>query len=192
MYVVFRVEVLLVDTLRLMHTHTGRLCNFDFLRSQEWNDVTQIVGKKPSSFVVVRKESEGWKGYPTAGLKFSFNDSDARRMQTLWRWSINESKTKSSIKAEYSFTLDELPNMTDNDEQHMKDKDTTVMVTGIYPCPEQPSGVNFCGLLRIWDGTGDESDPYVVFTQSRLFLADQSVVVSLLTRHSFHVPFQPT
>ena len=105
--------------------------------------------------MVVRKtEQQEWRLFPSALSTFSFNLQDEARAQALWRrgqWDIKESP---NVNLNRSFTLAEMSAMSDSDEDILKDRDTTVMVAGIFPYPEMPTGVNPCGLLRIWDGTG--------------------------------------
>lgn len=78
----------------------------------------------------------------------------------LWKWGQTFVRDSPTIKKEHSFTLAEMASMNNEEEENLKDRDITVMIAGIYPYPQQPSGANPRGMLRIWDGTGmPPSDP---------------------------------
>jgi hypothetical protein len=90
---------------------------------------------------------------------FSFDDSDTVRMQFLWQWAQEYAKNTPLIKADHSFTLGcvkDVPGVENGESVY--DKDTIVMISGIYPNPNPLSGSQHYGCLRIWDGTGDHSD----------------------------------
>jgi hypothetical protein len=129
-------------------------------------DVHLFAPKFMSSYVVVRKtEPDEWKMFPTALNTFSFDSLDAERTQKLWLWGQNFIKEFSTINQQHCFTLAEMNAINDSDEEHLKDRDITVMIAGVFPYPEMPSGVNPRGFLRVWDGTGiAPSDPYPIQT----------------------------
>lgn len=128
---------------------------------QVWKGGAQIFGnKEASSYAVVRNSEAGWKVYPTSSSSFTFSESDVVRSQTLWHWARGWFSENATIDPERSFTLSEIPNIRDEDEVHFKDRDITVMVTGVYTYPALPNGVSPKGFLRVWDGTGfSPSDP---------------------------------
>ena len=113
------------------------------------------------SYVVVRKtDNEAWEMSPTAYEKFSFDSKDAERAQKLWLWGRDFIKDSPTIQQQHCFTLGEMKAINDSDEQHLKDRDTTVMVAGIFPYPQMQPGADPQGVLRVWDGTGvPPSDP---------------------------------
>ncbi|KAG7368887.1 telomeric single stranded DNA binding POT1/CDC13-containing protein [Nitzschia inconspicua] len=133
----------------------------------EWGNEVQILAMKfASSFVVVRNTPEnGWIGVPSASNFFTFNPSDERRSQILWKWGQNYVRDFPTINKDHSFTLAEMAGMNNEDEENLKDRDITAMVAGIYRYPLMPSGITPRGMLRIWDGTGiPPSDPFPVRT----------------------------
>jgi hypothetical protein len=117
-------------------------------------------GPNRGSILVLRKECQGWKGYSTASNDFKFNDLDGVRMQYLWHWGQNYIMQTSIIKPEHYFKIGDVPSMNiDGTSGTIEDKDAIVMVVGAYPNPHfSTTGPMFYGFLRIWDGTGDESD----------------------------------
>lgn len=130
--------------------------------SKEWGSGVQLLAPKyKSSFVVIRNSpGEGWHGLPTASNSFSFRQSDERRSQELWEWGQKFVSDSPTINKEHCFTLAEMVAMNNEEEDKLKDGDITVMVAGVYPYPQQPSGVTPWGMMRIWDGTGiAPSDP---------------------------------
>lgn len=110
---------------------------------------------------MVRKtEQEEWKIFPTSLETFSFDPLDAERTQKLWLWGQDFIKTFPTMKPQHSFTLAEMNAINASDEEHLKDRDITVMIAGIFPYPTLPSGATPRGFLRVWDGTGiAPSDP---------------------------------
>jgi hypothetical protein len=97
---------------------------------------------------------------PSAVSKFSFNRADEERTQRLWRWANDFIEHNPTIKKERLLTLAEMASMKDSDKEPREDRDITVMVTGKYLLPDNPTGINPRGFLRIWDGTGQyPSDP---------------------------------
>jgi hypothetical protein len=63
--------------------------------------------------------------------------------------------------AEHRTTLADVANINTDDPDEAKDRDFTVMVTGIYPYPaELRNNSTPQGFIRVWDGTGEApSDP---------------------------------
>jgi hypothetical protein len=128
---------------------------------QVWKEGAQICGSKvTSSYTVVRNSEVGWEVFPSSPLSFTFSDSDEVRSKNLWHWARGWFAENATIDPERSFTLSEIPNIRDEDEAYLRDRDTTVMVTGIYTYPALPDGASPKGFLRVWDGTGfSPSDP---------------------------------
>jgi hypothetical protein len=148
---------------------------------QEWKGDVQILGKRPSSYVVIRKKqqqpvdnttttnenSNGWSVVPTATNYYVFNDEDEQRCQVLWHWAQDFIVAQPTINAEHCFTLADMVGLTDEaGEDKVRDRDLTVMVTARIPYPTQErTGITPCGFLRVWDGTGmPPSDPLVLQT----------------------------
>jgi len=132
-----------------------------------WNEKIQLVGLKPTQYVVIRKVESTWQACPTALNNFAFNPSDIERSQALWRWAKqHHSKENQSIGSDHRFTLAELHKLKkEDDNTTFQNRDITVMV--IEKLSYQSSGVLPQGLLRVWDGTGNPpSDP--LFMQSKI------------------------
>ncbi|KAL3925500.1 MAG: hypothetical protein SGILL_000367 [Bacillariaceae sp.] len=133
----------------------------------------KIQGNKfKSSYVVVRKtEQEEWTLFPTARNTFHFHPVEEILAHSLWEFGQRNIKESANTNADRSATLGEISAMKNSDETRLKDRDMTVMVAGVFPFPQMPSGVNPHGFLRIWDGTGiPPSDPFCVQT----FLTQQA------------------
>ncbi len=109
--------------------------------------------------MVIRKISGNWKVLPTAQNSFTFNRSDEKRSQTLWRWANLHSSKIPTMKAEHCFTLEEMQRLkSEDDERTFEHRDITVMV--VQKLRYQYADVLPHGLLRVWDGTGNPpSDP---------------------------------
>jgi hypothetical protein len=143
---------------------------------QEWKGDVQVMGRRPSSYVVVRKASDGedWTVAPTATNSYVFTDQDETLSRELWHWSHSLIRKNATIKAEHRFTLADIARLEEQEDHDdkVRDRDLTVMVTGKYPYPtEERTGVTPCGFLRVWDGTGvAPSDPYVLYVYWFLFV----------------------
>jgi hypothetical protein len=139
--------------------------------AQKWKDDVQIFGNKAAtSYTVVRNTRLGWKVYPTAPGSVPFTESDERRSRTLWHWARGWVQENATINPDHCFTLADVPKISEGDEEHLKDRDITVMVTGKYAYPGPPDGISPKGFLRVWDGTGfAPSDPYVRMLHHRTF-----------------------
>jgi len=151
------------DVIRI---HRARLQSFNGTQLQ-----LLIRGRNEynGSCVVLRKDGHRWKAAATAKKTFTFDNSDALKMQSLWNWGHDHSMKKPIINSEHKFSIGDIPSMEIDGtlNSSVKDKDTVVMVTGMYPNPNfhLPS---VYGFLRIWDGTGDDCDQFLVdslFTQ---------------------------
>ena len=169
------------DVLRLHRVHL-----------QIWKGDVQLTGKRHTSFVVIRKtagtaltdvatrtatsqvteetktnSTAGWHVLPTARNEYSFEESDEERSQNLWHWGqtlLREQPTM--IQTEHRFTIADLGNLTDQDEEKRRDRDLTVMVTAQIPfLAEALTAITPQGFLRVWDGTGQvPSDPLPIPT----------------------------
>ena len=145
-------------------TRMGDVLRMHRMSLQKWKGDVQLLGKRPSSYVVIGKarggneepkggaNDERWNVLPTATNAFDFTSKDEDRSQELWAWAQEWIQTKPTIHAEHCFTLAE---MNEDEEEKFRDRDLTVMVTAKYPYPEESrSGVTPWGFLRVWDGTG--------------------------------------
>lgn len=128
----------------------------------EWNGDIQLSGRKPSSYVVIRKpENDEWKVIPSATNSFVFSKHDEEKSQQLWHWAHHYVQQYATINEEHSFKIEDMSNETND---RVSDRDLTVMVCAKYPfSTEERRGTAVpCGFLRVWDGTGmGVSDPYV-------------------------------
>jgi len=135
----------------------------------QWNGSLQLTALRESSFVVIRcnpnhhEEEARWKVEPTACKEYHFETLDEQRSQNLWNWGqklIEEQPTMH--QADHKCTLRCMSRLTEGDaDQITGDLDLTVMVTAILPLRDvEVTSISACGLLRVWDGTGDAtSDP---------------------------------
>lgn len=160
---------------------------------QEWNGQVQLMGKKLTSMVVVRRRSAtgtsseeancSWVVQPTATHEYNFEGSDEVRSQTLWRWGQRLLQEQPTIMIERKLSLGDIekiplgddslmnpqmlnPEQQERLRQETRDRDLTVLVTAIVPYPTgTQSCINARGFLRVWDGTGGSSnDPWPVST----------------------------
>lgn len=140
-------------------SRTGDILRMHRLYVNEWKGDIQLSGRRPSSYVVIRKpEDDEWKVIPSATGTFVFSKQDEEKSQKLWHWAQHFVRQYATIKAEHSYKLQE---MSYDMDDRITDKDLTVMVSAKYPFPrEARSGTAPCGFLRVWDGTGTgASDP---------------------------------
>ncbi len=166
---------------------TGDVIRMHRVALQFWKEGVQLSGRKESSYVIIRRRSQAnagnsgvnrtsthatphasspssWKVVPTATHEYSFEDSDEERSQNLWYWGqklLQEQQT--IIHPQHKFTLGDMATLTEDDLGEAHDRDLIVMVIARIPFPiEEQTSITACGFLRVWDGTGQENDPFPI------------------------------
>ena len=121
-----------------------------------WKGEAQIQGRKLSSFIVVRRANNAWSASSTAKQEnFVFDGDDEGTSQSLWHWGQTLISHQANMHADRRFLLGDLGTLSESDEQMLKDRDLTVMITGKIPYPpEARTGITPYGYVRVWDGTG--------------------------------------
>jgi len=141
---------------------------------QMWNDEIQCLGRRNSSFVVIRpkanaipdgieaaweaSQEDAWSVIPTATRSFTFDQKDLSRATVLWRWGQTRLLQHPTIKVSTKFRLADMKRQweTDSAEEVIEHGDLTVMVAAKIQVPnEMRTGVTPRGYLRVWDGTGE-------------------------------------
>jgi len=146
---------------------------------QEYNGEIQLVGRRNSSFYVVRPRNEtqmlqnpqgqGWVESYTASKPSMLDVDDYMRMRDLWRWGRKRLIEHPTLHAKERFSIADVGPSDDGEramagvpiERTVNSGDIIAMVTAIIPQPpEQVSDRTPRAFLRLWDGTGrPESDP---------------------------------
>jgi len=149
---------------------------------QEYNGEIQLVGRRNSSFYVVRprNETQMLQNPQGQGLIESYTASkpsildvdDYMRMRDLWRWGRKRFSEHPTLHAKDRFVIADMGPSDDGEramagvpiERTINNGDLIAMVTAIIPQPpEQVSDRTPRAFLRLWDGTGrPESDPIPV------------------------------
>ena len=149
---------------------------------QEYNGEIQLVGRRNSSFYVVRPRNErqmldnpqgqGWIESYTANKPSILDVDDYLRMRELWRWGQKRFSDHPILHGKERFSIADVGPFDDGEramagvpiERTVNNGDLIAMVTAIIPQPpDQVSDRTPRAFLRLWDGTGrPESDPIPV------------------------------
>ena len=149
---------------------------------QEYNGDIQLVGRRNSSFYVVRPRNEklmmespqgqGWVESYTASKPSMLDVDDYLRMRELWRWGRQRFSEHPILHGKERISIADVGPVDDLEramagvpiERTVTNGDLIAMVTAIIPQPpEQVSDRTPWAFLRLWDGTGrPESDPFLV------------------------------
>lgn len=144
-----------------------------------WNEEIQCIGRRNSSFVVVRPKANStpeetgavpvredvWDVIPTAVRSFTFDQEDLSRANSLWKWGQERLLHHPTIKVSTKFRLADMKRQleTDSTEEAIEHGDLTVMVAAKIQVPfEMRTGVTPRGYLRVWDGTGELTQTFQV------------------------------
>ena len=140
-----------------------------FVANQEWKEDIQLIGKRCSSYVVVRPQNidltgpeHTWDIVPTAKGGTSFGKSDIERASALWQWAQGRLANYPTVyQASSKLTLADLARQEQTNVTEEKTGDLTVMISAILPVPAALKNTTTpLGYLRVWDGTGAPiSDP---------------------------------
>ena len=149
---------------------------------QEYNGDIQLVGRRNSSFYVVRPrnkklmmenpQGQGWVESYTASKPSLLDVDDYLRMRELWRWGRKRFSEHPILHGKERISIADVGPVDDLEramagvpiERTVTNGDLIAMVTAIIPQPpDQVSDRTPRAFLRLWDGTGrPESDPILV------------------------------
>jgi hypothetical protein len=129
---------------------------------QEWNGDVQLLGRRGSSFVVVRPQSsesnapvDDWSIIPTAKDGTIFTAEDTERAAALWHWAQARLALYPTLRSSTKMKLSDLSRQDQLESTEETYGDLTVMVSAILPVPEGLKTASTpIGFLRVWDGTG--------------------------------------
>ena len=176
---------------------------------QEYNGDIQLVGRRNSSFYVVRPRNEklmmenpqgqGWVESYTASKPSMLDVDDYLRMRDLWRWGRQRFGEHPILHGKERISIADVGPVDDLEramagipiERTVTNGDLIAMVTAIIPQPpEQVSDRTPRAFLRLWDGTGrPESDPILVDSlAARQAIQEGDPPSSVLTAISKIVP----
>lgn len=176
---------------------------------QEYNGDIQLVGRRNSSFYVVRPRNEklmmenpqgqGWVESYTASKPSMLDVDDYLRMRALWCWGRKRFGEHPILHGKERISIADVGPVDDLEramagvpiERTVTNGDLIAMVTAIIPQPpEQVSDRTPRAFLRLWDGTGrPESDPILVDSlAARQAIQEGDPPSSVLTAISKIVP----
>jgi hypothetical protein len=129
---------------------------------QEWKGDVQLLGRRSSSFVVVRPQSSesnppvnDWSIIPTAKDDTIFGAEDTERAATLWHWAQARLASHPTLKPSTKMKLSDLSRQDQRESTEDTHGDLTVMVSAILSVPDGlKTATTPLGFLRVWDGTG--------------------------------------
>lgn len=129
---------------------------------QEWNGNVQILGRRSSSFVVVRPQNSepnapvnDWSINPTAMGNTIFGAEDTERAAALWHWAQARLASHPTLKPSTKIKLSDLSRQDQREPTEETTGDLTVMVSAILHVPDGLKTASTpSGFLRVWDGTG--------------------------------------
>jgi hypothetical protein len=135
---------------------------------QEWKGDVQLLGRRASSYVVVRPQSsesnapvDDWSIISTAKGGTTFGAEDTERAAALWHWAQARLASHPTLKPSTKMKLSDLSRQDQREATEENHGDLTVMVSAILPVPDGLKTASTpLGFLRVWDGTGTPtSDP---------------------------------
>ena len=147
--------------------YAGDVMRIHRVKLQKWNEETQILGLRGSSYVVFRGNvddpaaTSDWEVLPTAYNPRDVSDEEHERFKSLWHWAQKRFLTYPTMKLAQSFQLCDVTHQGHQVELYddSTNGDLTCMITEILTA--QRSEISPRGFLRVWDGSGPPlSDPY--------------------------------
>lgn len=141
--------------------YAGDVLRLHRVQLQQWKGEMQLMGRRSSSYVVIRKSfSTSQFEYLHSSKKNAYVPDDKERgtFESMWKWGQHRLLSYPTMKAETVYRLQQMP-LLENEtntcrlDEEKQGRDLTVLVTAVIPI-DRSQMIQPQGFLRVWDGTG--------------------------------------